>query len=77
MAIKPGNKRVVLTIKEDLLSGFEARADRTGQTLSAVISLALLEYIEQKNALESLEKMMNVYEANAELVKPGDKVDKP
>lgn len=55
-------KRYYVKTTDTIASFFEERARLTGQSMSAVLSMALAEYVESKKGLEALTKLMNEHE---------------
>lgn len=55
------NKRYVIRLSESVGSYFEDRANATGQSTSAVMALALTEYLESKKGMDALATMMEEY----------------
>lgn len=50
--------RVNITISDDLKKYFEEWSERTGVTQSALMALAMSEYVDQKKAINAIEPIM-------------------
>lgn len=53
---KKPNKKYVIRLSENIGTYFEERAKATGQSTSAVMALALCEYLEQKKGIDAIAK---------------------
>jgi hypothetical protein len=52
------NKRYIIRLSENIGGWFEMRAKATGQSVNAVMSLALTEYLEQKKGIDAMSQML-------------------
>jgi hypothetical protein len=52
------NKRYIIRLSETIGGWFEMRAKATGQSVNAVMSLALTEYLEQKKGIDAMSQMV-------------------
>lgn len=70
--------RVNITISDELKKYYEAWSEKTGISQSALMSLSMYEYVDQKKALNSLGPIMEQIKLlEAKEIKPPSEIEEP